>query len=147
VGLDYKPPDFIVNALQVRPFVVILMHLCGRFKCRLTSHFARSLFSHQFADIMLYPVSLSPCLIVYCFLFLFLSQHTNVQCTWDEGEKDRDRKLTNISQWRQLNESELMQYIASSDSEEEEEEEVEQESDKKKRYVHTDIHDIGIQPL
>ena len=74
-------------------------------------------------------------------------QHTNVQCTWDEGEKDRDRKLTNISQWRQLNESELMQYIASSDSEEEEEEEeeAEQVSDKKKRYVRTDIRNIGIQ--
>lgn len=64
VGLDYQPPDFVVNALQ----------------------------------------------------------HTTVQCSWDEGEKDRERKLTNISQWRQLQESELLQYVASSDSDDEEEE-------------------------
>lgn len=65
VGLDYQPPDFVVNALQ----------------------------------------------------------HTTVQCSWDEGEKDRERKLTNISQWRQLQESELLQYVASSDSDDGEEEE------------------------
>ena len=54
-------------------------------------------------------------------------QHTTVQCSWDEGEKDRERKLTNISQWRQLQESELLQYVASSDSDDEEEEEEEEE--------------------
>ena len=48
-------------------------------------------------------------------------QHTKVQCSWDEGEKDRERKLTNISQWRQLQESELLQYVASSDSDDEQE--------------------------
>jgi hypothetical protein len=58
ISLDYKPTDFVVNALQ----------------------------------------------------------HTDVQCTWDEGEKERENKLTNISQWRQLNESDFQQYIASSDS-------------------------------
>lgn len=63
IGMDYQPPDFVVNALQ----------------------------------------------------------HTTVQCSWDEGEKDRERKLTNISQWRQLQESELLQYVASSDSDDEEE--------------------------
>jgi hypothetical protein len=44
-------------------------------------------------------------------------QSTNVECSWDEGEKDREKKLTNISSWRSLKESEFMQYIASSDSE------------------------------
>lgn len=58
IALDYKPTDFVVNALQ----------------------------------------------------------HTDVKCTWDEGEKEREHKLTNISQWRQLNESDFQQYIASSDS-------------------------------
>lgn len=47
-------------------------------------------------------------------------QHTTVQCSWDEGEKDREKKLTTISQWRTLQESELLQYIASSDSDDEE---------------------------
>eukprot|EP00596_Hydrurales_sp_CCMP1899_P000318 CAMPEP_0119044192 /NCGR_PEP_ID=MMETSP1177-20130426/29368_1 /TAXON_ID=2985 /ORGANISM="Ochromonas sp, Strain CCMP1899" /LENGTH=927 /DNA_ID=CAMNT_0007013849 /DNA_START=125 /DNA_END=2905 /DNA_ORIENTATION=+ len=50
-------------------------------------------------------------------------QHTTVQCSWDEGEKDREKKLTTISQWRSLQESELLQYIASSDSDDEEEDE------------------------
>lgn len=71
MGGDYKPPDFVVNALQ----------------------------------------------------------HTTVQCSWDEGEKDRERKLTNISQWRQLQESELLQYVASSDSDDDDEEEEEEGSD------------------
>jgi hypothetical protein len=56
-------------------------------------------------------------------------QHTTVQCSWDEGEKDRERKLTNISQWRQLQESELLQYVASSDSDDDEEEEEEEEGE------------------
>jgi len=63
ISLDYKPTDFVVNALQ----------------------------------------------------------HTDVQCTWDEGEKEREHKLTNISQWRQLNESDFQQYIASSDSDSDDE--------------------------
>jgi hypothetical protein len=49
-------------------------------------------------------------------------QSTNVECSWDEGEKDREKKLTNISSWRSLKESEFMQYIASSDSEDYEDE-------------------------
>ena len=71
MGIDYQPPDFVVNALQ----------------------------------------------------------HTTVQCSWDEGEKDRERKLTNISQWRQLQESELLQYVASSDSDDEENDEDDEEED------------------
>jgi len=43
-------------------------------------------------------------------------QHTKVQCSWDEGEKLRDRKLSNFSTWRNLNESELQQYVADSAS-------------------------------
>eukprot|EP01042_Synura_sphagnicola_P031216 gene31216-40185_t len=31
-------------------------------------------------------------------------QHTNVTCTWDEGEKDREKTLTNFSAWRNLKE-------------------------------------------
>lgn len=54
-------------------------------------------------------------------------QHTKVTCSWDEGEKSRERKLTNISSWRNLNQSELQQYIASSDSESDEEEEQEED--------------------
>jgi hypothetical protein len=50
-------------------------------------------------------------------------QHTEVKCTWDEGEKDRETKLTNISGWRGMRDSDFMQYIASSDSDDEEEEE------------------------
>ena len=56
-------------------------------------------------------------------------QHTTVQCSWDEGEKDRERKLTNISQWRQLQESELLQYVASSDSDDDDEEEEDEEEE------------------
>eukprot|EP01032_Pedospumella_encystans_P010090 gene10090-11822_t len=54
-------------------------------------------------------------------------QHTKVQCSWDEGEKLRDRQLSNFSTWRNLNESELQQYVADSDSSDEEEEEEEEE--------------------
>ena len=54
-------------------------------------------------------------------------QHTSVECTWDEGEKVRESRLTNISQWRELNESELQQYIASSDSEGEEDDDEEED--------------------
>lgn len=52
-------------------------------------------------------------------------QHTNVTCTWDEGEKDREKALTNFSAWRNLKESDFAQYLASeseeSDNDEEEE--------------------------
>ena len=41
-------------------------------------------------------------------------QHTKVQCSWDEGEKLRERQLSNFSSWRNLNESELQQYVANS---------------------------------
>jgi hypothetical protein len=59
-------------------------------------------------------------------------QHTKVQCSWDEGEKLRDRKLSNFSSWRNLNESELQQYVAdsaSSDDEDAVEEEDSEDSD------------------
>lgn len=47
-------------------------------------------------------------------------QHTKVQCSWDEGEKLRDRQLSTFSSWRNLNESELQQYVADSESSESE---------------------------
>jgi hypothetical protein len=56
-------------------------------------------------------------------------QHTNVECSWDKGEKEREKKLTNISSWRTLKESEFMQYIASSDSEDYSDKEEEEEED------------------
>ena len=40
-------------------------------------------------------------------------QHSKVKCSWDKGDAERERKLTNFSKWRDLNESELQQYIAS----------------------------------
>lgn len=57
-------------------------------------------------------------------------QHTKVQCSWDEGEKEREKKLTNISQWRQLQESDFMQYMASDNSSDDEDSE-EDDDDKK----------------
>lgn len=59
-------------------------------------------------------------------------QHTNVSCTWDSGERERESKLTNISAWKQLEVSDLQQYVASS-------EESEEENDfaKKKRWDNT----------
>lgn len=60
-------------------------------------------------------------------------QHTKVQCSWDEGEKLRDRQLSNFSTWRNLNESELQQYVADSDSSDEEEEEDDSEPEKSKK--------------
>ena len=50
-------------------------------------------------------------------------QHTSVECSWDEGEKEREKKLTNISSWRMLNESDFQQYIASSASESDDDDE------------------------
>ena len=47
-------------------------------------------------------------------------QHTNVECTWDQGERSRAAKLTNSSLWKKLQDSDLQQYIASSESEDEE---------------------------
>lgn len=47
-------------------------------------------------------------------------QHTKVECTWDAGERHREKVLTNISMWKQLNESDLQQYVANSDSSDEE---------------------------
>ena len=52
-------------------------------------------------------------------------QHTNVECTWDLGERSRQAKLTNSSMWKKLQDSDLQQYIASSDSEDEDDEEAE----------------------
>lgn len=58
-------------------------------------------------------------------------QHTNVTCTWDEGEKDREKTLTNFSAWRNLKESDFAQYLASEsedDDDESEEEEAAEEA-------------------
>ena len=49
-------------------------------------------------------------------------QHSKVKCSWDKGDTERERKLTNFSHWRDLNESELQQYIASSSDESDSEE-------------------------
>ena len=49
-------------------------------------------------------------------------QRTNVECTWDEGDKDRGRKLgRSFGGWKDLNESELQQYLASDSDEGDEE--------------------------
>lgn len=55
-------------------------------------------------------------------------QHSNVECTWDEKEKGRG-KLINFSQWRNLNESELQQYIASASEDGDEDEDKDEEED------------------
>ena len=47
-------------------------------------------------------------------------QHTKVECTWDAGERHREKVLTNISMWKQLNESDLQQYVANTDSSDDE---------------------------
>lgn len=47
-------------------------------------------------------------------------QHTNVDCSWDQGEKERDSKLSNMSKWRELQESDFQQYIASENDSDEE---------------------------
>jgi len=46
-------------------------------------------------------------------------QHTNVKCTWDEGDAERGRKLGGtLAQWKDLAESDMQQFLASgSDSE------------------------------
>lgn len=44
-------------------------------------------------------------------------QHTNIECTWEKGEASRERKLTNFSAWKHLDDSDLRQYLASSDEE------------------------------
>eukprot|EP01036_Dinobryon_divergens_P025995 gene25995-34595_t len=49
-------------------------------------------------------------------------QHSKVKCSWDKGDTERERKLTNFSHWRDLNESELQQYIASSSDDSDSEE-------------------------
>ena len=67
-------------------------------------------------------------------------QHTNVKCTWDEGEREREKKLTNINAWRSLRDSDFMQYIASSDSDDEEEE-VENEEEEGSEF--DDDEDVG----
>lgn len=49
-------------------------------------------------------------------------QHTNVECTWDDDEKDRQQTLSNMSKWRQLQESDFQKYLASDDSSDDEDE-------------------------
>ena len=57
-----------------------------------------------------------------------------MECSWDKGESNREKKLTHISQWRNLKDSDFQQYIATSDSEEEEEDE-----DEAKKCVYENI--------
>jgi hypothetical protein len=51
-----------------------------------------------------------------------VAQHTNVSCSWDSGELDREKKLTNISAWKQLGEGDLQQYVGGASSDEDEDE-------------------------
>ena len=51
-------------------------------------------------------------------------QHTNVDCTWDQDERQRDTVLSNFSKWRELQESDFQQYLASDASSDEDEETV-----------------------
>lgn len=46
-------------------------------------------------------------------------RHTDVKCSWDSGDIVREKKLTNISQWRNMQDSDFQQYVASSDSDDE----------------------------
>ena len=49
-------------------------------------------------------------------------QQTNVQCTWDQGDNERERKLTAYSNWNNMDEmDDLKAYLASDASSDEEE--------------------------
>eukprot|EP00529_Nitzschia_sp_RCC80_P004066 CAMPEP_0113510156 /NCGR_PEP_ID=MMETSP0014_2-20120614/37975_1 /TAXON_ID=2857 /ORGANISM="Nitzschia sp." /LENGTH=949 /DNA_ID=CAMNT_0000406067 /DNA_START=2479 /DNA_END=5325 /DNA_ORIENTATION=+ /assembly_acc=CAM_ASM_000159 len=49
-------------------------------------------------------------------------QQTNVQCTWDQGDNERERKLTSYSNWQSMDEmDDLKAYLASDASSDEEE--------------------------
>jgi hypothetical protein len=61
-------------------------------------------------------------------------QHTNVECTWDDGDKERGRKLgQTFSKWKDLNESEFQQYLASESEDSEEDESPSQQKKQKAR--------------
>ena len=45
-------------------------------------------------------------------------QQTSFDCSWDQGDQERASKLTNLSKWRELNESDFSQYIAGSSDDE-----------------------------
>jgi hypothetical protein len=49
-------------------------------------------------------------------------QQTSFDCSWDQGDQERASKLTNLSKWRELNESDFSQYIAGSSGDEDEDE-------------------------
>lgn len=51
-------------------------------------------------------------------------QHTNVDCTWDQEERQRSNILRNFSKWRTLQDSDFQQYLASDASSEEDEDAV-----------------------
>ena len=51
-------------------------------------------------------------------------QHTNVECTWDQEERQRSTILKNFSKWRTLQDSDFQQYLASDESSDEDEETV-----------------------
>ena len=54
-------------------------------------------------------------------------QHTDVKCSWEAGDDDRHRKLTTMSQWRDLNESDLQQFLASDDDDDDDDDDEENE--------------------
>ena len=49
-------------------------------------------------------------------------QQTRVECTWDQGDEERERKLTQYHRWHEMEDDDLGAYLASSSSESEEEE-------------------------
>lgn len=50
-------------------------------------------------------------------------QQTHVECTWDQGDEERERKLTQYHKWHELEDDDLGAYLASSSSEDDDEEE------------------------
>ena len=50
-------------------------------------------------------------------------QQTKVECTWDQGDEERERKLTQYHKWHEMDDDDLGAYLASSSSESEAEEE------------------------
>jgi len=60
---------------------------------------------------------------------------TSVECSWDQADEDRERKLTSYHKWHEMDEEELAKYLASSseDEGEEEEEKGKSHNNKKKK--------------
>lgn len=45
---------------------------------------------------------------------------TKVECSWDQADESRERKLTSYHKWHEMDEDDLAVYLASSSDEEEE---------------------------